>query len=581
MKWACKSGVDSLVHTALAYGASVGTVDVVTEPEKQMKTLTLYLAAKFRRLETFKLLINLGARTDEAGVPALTVKQFVRRLCASGPLLVAFLDAGMISQLPRGLLGKILVSVILDLSNFQDDPSERLKCIQLLLDGGADPNYITFRGKTTKESICPLSAAVFTNSFDVFDLLIERGADAKTVRDPPNPLYPPERPCHHPILAAVVVLATSDNFNAEPLQRCIDAGGDMEMVVGARYRHFRGVPYLLRLLTPVDLYLGAVRNWEGEAENGRDAAWGLKYLLDRGALPYHFSESEHLEHLPQHFIDALNLTKEGYRSLYMRDQPIWVPRPFPQELLDRRHISVLAKSIPLLSVVKLLLAHGHLSTKEVAIFLARYDYRSCVDTGPSPVPAWTEIIDAVAVKYASDLDMLLYTYIEDKETHCHRRRLLYPGPNPHHVGELAITTVQRLVAAGANINFRPKDCKGEERPTILALLCQHYAKLPPWIRRLKSVSDWDMHGNSYALRITHRLTPQRKRFVEWLVCEAGADPTIGAKYPPLDSQVCSPAEMFMEVMKKGLWQDTEGELADQLCELFDRFSVSGDLSHAR
>jgi hypothetical protein len=139
---------------------------------------------------------------------------------------------------------------------------------------------VQYRYRTNKrETISPLSTVILSRRWDLFDLLVRRGGDIKTVRDPLRPYTPPLCSFHVPIMAVAALMVTApDGVDPELVQRCIDAGADINLTIPSTWGDY------FYFIMPVLLYLNSVTSWEEKAEQGgRDAAWGLQYFLDRGA----------------------------------------------------------------------------------------------------------------------------------------------------------------------------------------------------------------------------------------------------------------------------------------------------------
>ncbi|KAK0745459.1 hypothetical protein B0T18DRAFT_428614 [Schizothecium vesticola] len=260
MKWACGRGTETAVRAAISYGASASTVLVGTDNQGEpIRTLTLYLAAKQQQPDGFQVLIDLGARVDVDGVRPSIVTELVDRLCAKPRFLVRFIKAGLVPQLPESLYDGILLAA---LNIPKDDNTACLECVDRVLDAGADPNCVQYRYRTNKrEIISPLSTVILSRRWDLFDLLVRRGGDIKMVRDPPRPYTPPLCSFHVPIMAAAASMATApDGVDPEPVQRCIDAGADINLTIPSTWGDY------FYFIMPVLLYLNSVTSWEEKAE---------------------------------------------------------------------------------------------------------------------------------------------------------------------------------------------------------------------------------------------------------------------------------------------------------------------------
>ena len=300
MRWACKNGNNHALRVAVSYGADISYVTAKSKGGT-VKVPTLYLAARRRRVDgcdsfsTFELLLQLGARVDDPDIGTGTLPSLVRCLClpANHDMLEAFLKAGLAAQLSLELRSQMLVEAL----RIPDGPWEApgaptetpsLDVVRILVDSGADPNTAIFWDKHGKRTVSPLATALVLRRWDLFELYLARGADISGARDK-QPVLFPWIPAHVPIVAATFVMAkTKGDRRAELVQRCLDAGADVNVAVVARDTSPQ-MNIVLRLVTPLLVFVEGVefescRNLaEVRDELAREAGCGLQYLLDKGA----------------------------------------------------------------------------------------------------------------------------------------------------------------------------------------------------------------------------------------------------------------------------------------------------------
>jgi hypothetical protein len=279
MHSACKRGNQETIRLALSYGADVSVVhwepgghiyQQLGKAAGGLKMRTLQLAARKGNLETFSLLLNLGAKIDMARSKELN--DLVCRLSTSGneTLLRTFLQSELSRQISRRCrINLPLIPMILRKAPFE--------FVKMLLDEGADPNQFLRH----KEARTPLSAAIITNSTQLFDLLIRHGARLKVEHQLG---YKHRGPSPVPVFTAAFAMAKQGDTTF--MQRCLDAGADINCEIDFNWS-FPAKAYRLgwtpcRISTPVLYYLNAITSWVPSSTSLRPVE-GVKYLLDRGA----------------------------------------------------------------------------------------------------------------------------------------------------------------------------------------------------------------------------------------------------------------------------------------------------------
>jgi len=539
MKWACENGLDSLVRIAISYGADINTVSL-PDPGRTglpFTTLTLHLAAKHRRIETFSLLLQLGAQVGETQAKSGTNLALVKQLCQPAhhvALLEPFLRAGLINQLSQELRNYTLLQALGPHKGKEPEHANlpSLKVVRMLLDSGANPNYVLRHAQTKTQTISPLSAAILSRRWDLFDLLLERGADINNVHTtkPVEP-YPRGLPLRVPILAAVAAMATGTDGRVcvDQVDRCLLAGADINLAV--LYVPFEAG---MCLVTPLTVYLEKVEIWKdnGEGGDGQDATWGLQYLLDNGALP------NPAQDIPPAYSDVMTL---GHTSIRLRGVPVDVLPPTWQLLLNKWSARHLATSGRFATAVKLMIQRGDLG-KEVGRVLAKYD--SNLPSEPNILDAWqdllTAVIAAAAGKFQGNIDGLLYHYMAAK------------GDIPKKVNDAVRGTVLRLIDAGADINAPCPGCRFDK---ALFRLCKRY-------------SGADRHRNFGLTDYNYPMTRNAVEFLRFFVETARANPRIKGTYHGKDGVVdCTPAEL-LRAQREHLYP-REQPLADEMIALLD------------
>ncbi|KAK0624140.1 hypothetical protein B0T14DRAFT_495481 [Immersiella caudata] len=544
MKWACEKGLNTSIRTLLSYGASP-TAIVLPDSLCHNSTYTvstLQLTIKHGLIDTFNLLIELGAGINTGVRPGgASIRNFISDLYYHHPnrpiAVETFLRAGLASQLEQRHRDNMLTRAV----NFRprfDDPTladwPSPEIVSMLLDSGADPNCVHRDGpRAEADSLSPLSATLLSGRWDLFDLLRARGAEIQGVRKTDHRIWH-RRPVHVPIMAAVVaMLRSKGGISVEPVQKCLDAGADINVAVLSRSLNYakadRGP--CMTLITPIDLYLGAANFWA----NGRDVLQGLQYLLDNGA------SLDSVTEMPSIYADGMR--RNSREELHLDTYRFVVRHPTVRILLDRCQVENLRQP-QCLETVKLLIRHGGLGDQPGQV-LARYDCND--EMGQELIPFWWDLLDAVMdiMPEKEDRTRLLYEYIVAKGEYPELGTPLAPEPDAFlprrdqvaqrpNIGELTYATVRYLMLAGANINAAlpaPLD-----RPqTCVFLLCDRYAN----------------KRQHFFPRDLPRLLPERIAFLTWLVEEAGVDPSIRATYWSRDGNVnCTAAELLCQEMSQ-------------------------------
>ena len=576
MRWGCEQGSNTVIHTAISYGAPISTLRPqlhLPDPEySPYHTSTIQVAVTHQRFDTYQYLLGLGANLDieyRYHHPAAGLLQQICRPKLQRTFLETFLRAGLPSQVPyHDSADWVLMAVLGPGVVCAEWPT--VEVVRIILDWGANPDsgsesihYIPWDERCKRFSgwkePSALSSTVLMRRWDLFDLLLERGADIDGLQEPRRgslDKLSPRVPFHIPILAAAhamsaVLLDGDGQIDVEPLDRCLDAGATIKVSLLSDPKAILGVRDRAHPITPLLVYLDGVETWEPTSDDDgndgnesrscagdrRDVAWGLQYLLDRGA------SLDGRDPAP---------TPSGSTAIRTKNDELWEKgrvftfSPVVQLLLDRWSARHLLKA-PFMKAVKVLIRHGDLEGQEGRV-LARYE-----DDLPGLARGWQDLLTAVLATLdgQESLNRLLFEFITAKGEYPHLGALdgvEFP------IGELARSTVLRLISAGADINAMVccPELKGGPQ-TALFRLCDRYA---------------NRESHFFPLNM-YRILPQRVAFLRWLVEVAGADPGIKCAYWTGDGRhaLYAPAE----VLRLEKWRINPGEvvLVEELIELFE------------
>lgn len=512
LKWACEKGLINVISIAVSYGASVDTVSIATR-RGTFKAFTLQIAASHRQVDTFCYLIREGARLDDAHVSRFGKTVLVRNLCRPGgsntKMMRHFLEAGLASSLSKDLLTRLLMSVLessspesMQVSGIE--PGAFLDSVRILLDAGANPNFVHYDVKLEIFS-SPLSVALRSHRPDLFRFLIERGADVNGVTHPSH-LNPYCLPLQVPACAAAFIMAEPGE-DTSLLQLCLDCGANINIHVP----YIRPQDNTLCFATPLLLFVENISDWggtpgtplePGEKEH-HNVVEKLDFFLLNGAWPL-IQQRINWQVLGelQRFRES-NGWSHGSLSCNEPDEPdideSWSPFVF---LLSRWANGSHASAHPnFLSALKLLIRRGALKANTGKI-IARYDWfninyfakNQAISfvklfqpnttywqkiTRRIQVPNqsyfsffWKEIINTVLEKedYHQGVDDFLFDYIIEKNGASWQWDKPpsdgYPGDQHMDLGldptkqDSFRQTVAQLIAAGADINYQStrRDC---------------------------------------------------------------------------------------------------------------------------
>jgi hypothetical protein len=604
LRLACLTGCIAAIDTALHLGESISAVPVASVQARYkpaalivgggsssneakgkgptdtgdaviVKASTLHLAAKGRQVDTFSHLVSLGARLDEPGTSIASMRSLIR-LVTQGPnataLLRLFLGNGahLALQLSQEMRDEALFALLQACASSRSSLALSLEeCVDFartLLDAGSSPDL--FRGFQSR-STSTLSTAVHTLSPELVCLLLDHGACPD---GPPDLQRTPLSywPLHIPLCAVAHALATSLlDPSAQAAQRQIadmllHRGANINVCVPCIETNY---DWYVSCTSPLLVFLDAVPCWDDDG-GGPQALDTLRFLLDRGACPEGPPAYPAPESGLSHITPSVLLRSGRYSLGPARLDPI-------RNLLDDWGVGRLA-SPAFASALELLVGHprGRGGVRDVADALAKYEY--CTISPPSPstssppdteittqtddavLAAWRCIMSSTAALLAPhELGEFLHAYIVRKGT-CPRQPRRWRG-GPHHrsaedeIGDLAMTTVSVLLAAGADMNHRYHSLSPSGRieeiqrgdggrgtydeATALHGICL-------WLAGRASEEYSEIEGWRPSCRGL-RHTRRRTRFIRYLVEECGADR--GAKYLGW-----TPAEMLVRLRRPEL-----------------------------
>lgn len=273
LHWACVNGNHTLIRQAISHGSSPSVIEPF--PPRLAPVLTLYVAAKHNRINTFSFLMQLGAGIGPSHPAPLNslrgqVKLIMRWLAKTPNLnlLQTFLNKGLDAEVKAMHSPAVAWPLVPSINS-----GASAALVRTLLDHGASANMVLSNGKGAMQS--PLSAAILAGSQAVVRELIATGADVGGQRRREGvPAPPGQYPTHLPMFAAAMHLATSvQRGEAEVmLTLCLQSGGNINQ--RACFVTKTGRFYWL---TPLLMFLDTVPAW---SKDGNDR---LAFLIDRKA----------------------------------------------------------------------------------------------------------------------------------------------------------------------------------------------------------------------------------------------------------------------------------------------------------
>ncbi|KAH8902834.1 hypothetical protein BR93DRAFT_962044 [Coniochaeta sp. PMI_546] len=464
MLFACSFDRPDIIRLAASYGASVNIVYGTKALRRarpvsigqRSAILTLYLTALRDSIDSFRTLIELGARLDGPDLKGLVSEDKLHDLIeaviakAGHPTSEAFfrlyLDAGLDQQVQAldkdGRVSYLLAPLV----RFEAP----LEVIQLFLDRGADPNR-THYNWVLKYSYAPLPEAISNRSFPAFRLLIERGAsihgvEVREVNDPAM---------HRPLFRVAQILAEDGFIKGAPwIQACLDNGGDFNQVTEVMLNDQPGIshPY-----TPLLYFIRTVDGEWWDYEELKPVE-GLKLLLNAGASP-----------------DGLGRLATMYDNSSLDSRK---PMSCLQLLLrtwrSRRSVQIVTNDT-FRAAIELLIKHGA-ARNEMAFILAYYTAWDDCHKRPLKDLAGECILTTMLINDIprQDASLVMWQYVWCMSVG-------FRG-GPICAGELNTKVVRDIMARGADINDMhirggaddSEDEDAEPMP-ILHAVCRRYA----------------------------------------------------------------------------------------------------------
>ena len=530
MRWACRGGYHKLILTAIRYGSSPSIIPIHQETldgeTKLIQPSTLAIAAKRNRHATFRFLIDQGARVEHANIHPTSLKCILIYLSKPGAaetLNYLLHTAGLMTDLDQPSLDFLFFNCLKFNSSLQrgrggqaSSPTT-LSNLRFMIRAGANLN-----GKDDNNDHPPLSIVIKQKKWDLFQLLIDEGAEINRVGH-----YWPKT---MPLAVALCEMATctrtgngsvSYNNRREAVAKCIEAGADINLVEPTCLEDSHILARdMVKMVMPLIAYIEAVAyvancNWD------RDKVSDLSYLVEE----LRASPDSVFDRLPDDFrvLSCDNLDLRNFSSFENCGEARFHP-VHPVDALTRqfrgRKLSPYDDSY-LVEAIKLLVLNGKLRPKKLARFMAPItldtpDEAASKNSNDWPFfKHWSAILDFVAKASQAHLDEFLGAYIANRATYPAR----YPdGGALTPLCPLFKATVSHLLKAGANINARIFPCRdSKELCTLLFRLCELYSKFDSFSGPFHSAA-------YYAGRRT--LTDSRASLVAYLVNEAGADPRV-------------------------------------------------------
>ncbi|KAJ5185309.1 hypothetical protein N7491_006820 [Penicillium cf. griseofulvum] len=447
MGWACTHGNSQAIGRLVSLGASPSVVCVSASSSGcYIKTSTLHLAATKKQVETFRYLLDVGARLDHPDVDKSATRHFVGRICSPAhdwALLKLYLDAGLDHQLRMGHYRHHPPSTVSLLGVISQSASAApLDPVRLLLDRGGNPNEIfSFYGNRL---VTPLTVAIQKAHTEVLDLLIEKGG----IIHGPHVTRPVRQPWHIPIMAAAACMSSQ---GTAVIERCLHHGANINYPTPLICENTYHDQKKYRYMSPALVYVDSIHNWD-EPMHALHPVDGLVFLASRGALlqqPIPIPDRGDLERI--------------HRAPWVRCG--WSPSPMCLDfILEKWGLIKLATSPGLLLAVQYLLRHA-VSIGTLAESLVSYDYETGVYTDlPVQVSvAWQGILTYVLEDLKVDPTILLSQYILKKGL------CIWNKP----LQKIGRATIERLLAVGANINSH---MAAEDGPPAFHAVCEVFNK---------------------------------------------------------------------------------------------------------
>lgn len=511
----CRKGNHDTIRLAVARGASLDLLLVPAtqrmknqqqKPRPPVRRRPLVLALGADQPKTFRYLIELGANVRSFGL----TRQLYAIATLKPQYFKIFLEVGLDKQDRSwsGAVGGALLKAAERHSGLDD--------FQLLLDLGADPNFLVYHPGS--DVITPFCAAIAYRMDDAVRLMVKYGADLRGPRARDEKLMSLVNPKYVPMFMAVQNLATTGS--SEMLEVLLEFGVNINTIykVPHQYLNQRGLASGLNTtycIGPLCVYLDSFNLWDGKDREGDNCAMkGLKYLLSLGILS---EDNENIEF--DIATDADNEQKvEAVLTLTI--------------LLSKWTVEGLADDN--FNQIVLAVAELGVSPTRLKSCLASIPWLLAVNE--VALERWKGVLGQLLQSYpAKVINQLLYDFLLSLgET------MRNPGFSTQSQNLVEVTwrtleqldfsnkiprgaqvTVEAFLSAGADINARCQshfleNRHAKDRPSALYELCTDSWDLS---RDIKLMS-WEIFPT-----IHRRMNTRRLRYVEYLL-EKGADPSV-------------------------------------------------------
>lgn len=575
---AIREGNVDTIRKAVSYGASPNVLEVYGSlldevlygENRSWRVHSLHIALKFRQPAAFQVLVKLGAdvnhpalwripedvdaSSDEVSGKDLSdgghaCEKFVRRLCRprnAKLLRLLLLKAATEPKNESGLRSKSLAIQRISLISIIGWAGCDL--VQLLLDKQADPNGL--HPRLGHRFLSPLSAAILTHSPEAFKLLISHGANINgkdVARD--------RQPMHIPVFAAATQMLQGVSGLAM-MQLCLDHGANINrpchehnfpISVKARAVMPYADPIPHVCTTALFTFLGSIKSWQPSASMMCPVD-GLKFLLNAGAS----AVSPPSRPIQRRYNNT---------QLFLHDRTYAGASSTVELLLDKWGLGHLNEP-EFFKVLELLIRHGA-ARPFFARILVKYDsVKNPEWADPEIVSNWQRLLDLLITDLKqsdTNIDVVLRRVIADKG---YLRSTLVHSPW-RGVGEIGRTSINALIAAGADINARIqvplREATASQRDTALQEVCSAFIHTDQLENDLHD--HLDGHLCEYSLK-------SERTYSEWFafLISKGADPYMEDTHPCRNGE--SAIDIMLSPMKEGrASRDGRGSLEKHLMRL--------------
>ncbi|KAK6540461.1 hypothetical protein TWF694_009255 [Orbilia ellipsospora] len=519
LRYGCKKGNLKTIRKTVSQGARAGTV-LMRVPQNTYainrgysvefrEILSLHFTLKARKLDAFKLLLELGAGVGphdctNKELRESQLKVFGQKL--SHPRNVKFLEAIIEASKPTP-----------DFSDSIDSPPQSYviarallfpdivgwgspQLLKKLLDNGAEINHaVLCKTNLGKELLPPLSAAALRGDSQIFHLLVARGA--KVTVDS-SEIKPHAKYVQMPSIMAARFMAK--HHDTSTLQACVDAGVDIN-----RPCHVDpdpGHPEAKHVCTtPLLTYLDSIESWDipatARASTGLRPIDGVNYLI--------YTLGAKVQS------PVMRLFKQRYSN---RDQELhdrtFAGVPSPVELLLVKWGIESLEKPEFFSLIEFLIKHGGVGSDPARV-LVRFEGQNKPSSGVDVEGLWQRFLTLLEPQLLelsqASKNALLRRVIVDKVGM--RRRVAHPS-NWVKVCAIGRASIDAIIRAGADINdISPPDMRTPLHEAV------------SWFIHTDCLTEESMHDHeaTYSCPHTEEMAKTFGNFLSFLV-SCGADP---------------------------------------------------------